>query len=280
MIDCHVNIWDEENLNDLFYKQIGLSRKGSVKSYKADADSLHQELVDIDKAIIFGVKYADSIGIETPDEVTAKAIEKYPEKFIGFCGLDPRRKDAAEQLEDSILRFKLRGVKVGPIYQKISLSDPRFDPIFKFCEKNNIPITMHMGTTFGRDCPIDYGRPLHVEPVAMKYPDLKLIMAHMGHPWEAECIAVIRKQPNVYSEVSALCYRPWQFYHSMMLAQEYGVCHKIFWGTDYPFSSVSESIQGLKNINQYTEGTSLPQVSQENIDRILNSNPLEYWWHK
>jgi hypothetical protein len=32
---------------------------------------------------------------------------------------------------------------------------------------------------------------------------------------------VARKQPNVYCEVSALYYRPWQFYNILVTAQEY-----------------------------------------------------------
>jgi hypothetical protein len=50
-------------------------------------------------------------------------------------------------------------------------------------------------------------------------PQLKLVMAHMGHPWYEECIVEARKQPNVYCEVSALFYRPWQFYNILITAQ-------------------------------------------------------------
>ena len=72
---------------------------------------------------------------------------------------------------------------------------------------------MHMGTTFARNAPAELGRPIYVDDVARRHPDLKMIMAHMGHPWYEECIVVARKQPNVYCEVSAIFYRPWQFYN-------------------------------------------------------------------
>ena len=104
-------------------------------------------------------------------------------------------------------------------------------------------------------------------------------MAHMGHPWHNDCIVIIRKQPNVYAEVSAIYYRPWQFYNTLIAAQEYGVTDKIFWGTDYPYSRVGESIEGLRNVNYQVEGSNLPRVAQETIDRILFSNPFEHWWH-
>ena len=114
-----------------------------------------------------------------------------------------------------------------------------------------------------------------------RHPDLKMIMAHMAHPWFEECIVVARKQPNVYCEVSALFYRPWQFWNILIAAQEYRITErdKIFWGTDFPFAGVRESIDGLRNINKQVEGTSLPRVSAETIERILHSNPFEHWWH-
>jgi predicted TIM-barrel fold metal-dependent hydrolase len=106
-------------------------------------------------------------------------------------------------------------------------------------------------------------------------------MAHMGHPWYEECIIVARKQPNVYCEVSALFYRPWQFWNILKTAEEYTIAHrdKIFWGTDFPFAGVEESIAGLRNVNAVIGTSGLPPVSQETIERILHSNPLAHWWH-
>jgi hypothetical protein len=100
----------------------------------------------------------------------------------------------------------------------------------------------------------------------------------MGHPWYEECVVVARKQPNVYCEVSALSYRPWQYYNILMCAQEYKITDKVFFGTDFPFARVDESVDGLVGINAQLEGTKLPRVSDETIDRILGSNPFVTWW--
>ena len=101
----------------------------------------------------------------------------------------------------------------------------------------------------------------------------------MGHPWYDECIVTIRKQSNVYAEVSGLFYLAWQFYNILISAQEYGAVDKIFWGTDFPYSSVNEAVNGLENVNQILEGTRLPKVAESTIESILHSNPLEHWWH-
>ena len=81
----------------------------------------------------------------------------------------------------------------------------------------------------------------------MKHPEVKIILAHLGHPYEGECVVTIRKHENVFADVSALHYRPWQLYHSLMLAQEYGVWHKLLFGTDFPFDMGMDDPNGLLN---------------------------------
>lgn len=279
IVDCHVNIFNAEHVGPL-YKQGSLARADGIAP-SADADTLFQEMAGVDKAIIFSLRYGDSIGVDGDDNVTAAAVEKYPDKFVGFAAIDPRMPDCMELLVHAIEDLGLKGVKFGPIYNGVSLLDPRLDPVYAYLQKNNLPLTMHMGTTYGRNAPIEYGRPLDVDTIALRYPDLKMIMAHMGHPWYEECIVVARKQPNVYCEVSALHYRPWQFYNILVCAQEYTIVdrNKIYWGTDFPFARVEESIAGLRSINDQVEGTPLPRVGQSTIDAILHSNPFEHWWH-
>ena len=100
-------------------------------------------------------------------------------------------------------------------------------------------------------------------------------MAHLGHPYEGECVAVIRKHPNVYADISALHYRPFQLYHSLMLVQEYGVWHKVLFGTDYPFTTVNATIDGLRNLNQMLAGTSLPRLDEQQIEALIYRDSLK-----
>ena len=275
--DCHVNIWNEEHVLPLYHQQLSRVRKGEMAP-KADADTLYAEMANVAKAIVFTLRYGDAIGIEGDDETTAAAVKKYPDKFVGFAYVDPRRADCMEMLRHGIEDLGLKGAKFGPIYNGVPLWDKRLEPVYEYLQRNNLPLTMHMGTTFARNAPVDYGRALHVEPVALKYPDLTMVLAHMGHPWHDEAIVIARKQPNVWLENSALFYRPWQFYNMLISAQEYRITDKIFFGTDFPFARVDESVEGLVNINRQVEGTALSRVSDETIARILQSNPFEHWW--
>jgi predicted TIM-barrel fold metal-dependent hydrolase len=265
--DCHVNIWNDEHVLPLYGTQLSRVRQGEMAP-EADADTLFAAMSEVEKAIVFALRYGDSIGIESDDETTAAAVAKYPDKFVGFAYADPRRGDCMELLRHAIEDLHLKGVKFGPIYNGVALSDPRLDPVYEYCQKQNVPLTLHMGTTFARNAPVDLGRAIYVEPIALKYPDLTMVLAHMGHPWFGDCIAVARKQPNEFFEISALLYRPWQ----------YSITDKIYFGTDFPFSRVSESVDGLLAINDQLKGTNLPRVSEETKSLILNSNPFKDWW--
>ena len=275
--DCHVNIWNEEHVLPLYHQQLGRVRQGEMAP-KADADTLFREMEEVERAIVFSLRYGDSIGVEGNDEITAAAVAKYPDKFVGFAYVDPRRADCMELLRHAVEDLGLKGAKFGPIYNGVALSDPRLEPVYEYLQRKNLPLTMHMGTTFARNAPIEMGRAIHVEPIALRYPDLTMVLAHMGHPWYDDAIVVSRKQPNVFLEISALFYRPWQYYNMLISAQEYSITDKIYFGTDFPFARVRESVDGLLGVNDQLHGTALPRVSAETQQRILRSNPFRDWW--
>jgi predicted TIM-barrel fold metal-dependent hydrolase len=137
-----------------------------------------------------------------------------------------------------------------------------------------LPVLLHTGTTFISQAPIECTLPKHIDAVAIRFPNVKIIMAHLGHPFEGECIAVARKHPNVYTDISALHYRPWQFYNSLMLVQEYGVWGKVLFGSDYPFTTVDASIDGLRNLNKMLDGTALPRLNRKEIEALIYRDSL------
>jgi len=128
---------------------------------------------------------------------------------------------------------------------------------------------MHTGTTFVKQAPLDCTFPRLIEPVALKYPGIRFILAHLGHPWEGECVVTIRKHPNVYADLSALHYRPFQLYQSLMLVQEYGVWDKVLFGTDFPFTTVNATVDGLRGLNGMLEGTALPRLRTDKIEELI-----------
>ena len=109
-----------------------------------------------------------------------------------------------EQLDHSMLKVGLRGLKLGPIYQNIHPSDQKSLKLFKRAEELEIPILIHQGTTFCSNVSLEVANPVLLQPIALEFPKLRMIIAHMGHPWIGETLSLIRKHPNLYSDISAL----------------------------------------------------------------------------
>ena len=87
-------------------------------------------------------------------------------------------------------------------------------------------------------------------------------------------MVTIRKHPNVYADCSALHYRPFQLYHSLMLLQEYGVWNKLLFGTDYPFTTVKASLAGMRSLNDMLEGTRLPRLNLDRMEEMFARDTL------
>jgi len=146
--------------------------------------------------------------------------------------------------------------------------------IYAEAQRHGLPILFHQGTSPVRTAPIRYAHPLLIDEIAIRYPDLKIIMAHLGHPWQVETCVVIRKHPHVYADLSGNFYRPFSFWEQMVKIVEWNVAHKVLLGSDYPITTVQETIDGLRRVNQIVAGTHLPQVPEEAIEGIIFRDSL------
>jgi predicted TIM-barrel fold metal-dependent hydrolase len=113
-----------------------------------------------------------------------------------------------------------------------------------------------------------------MDEIAIRYPDLKIIMAHMGHPWQVETCVVIRKHPNLYADLSGNFYRPFSFWEQLVKASEWNVLSKILFATDFPITTVEETIAALRGVNRLVVGTPLPRVPEEAIEQMIYRDAL------
>ena len=277
IIDVHSHAWKyPDHFTDDFRQQAKRARAGVeldlTVHYEEYAASVPPE-VDI-RTIVFGGK-ARLSGLWVDDQYVAEYVTQNPERLIGFMSLDPTQDDWETEMKSGFEVLGLRGIKLMPMYAGFRPDDSLLDPLWEFANLNKLPVLLHTGTTFVAQAPLDCTLPRRLDPVATRFPEVKIILAHLGHPYEAETVAVIRKHPNVYSDVSALYYRPFQLYHSLMLIQEYGVWDKVLFGTDYPFTTVSESLQGLRGLNNMLEGTALPRLEENEIEQLISRDSLK-----
>jgi predicted TIM-barrel fold metal-dependent hydrolase len=226
-----------------------------------------------EKTVVFGLK-ARRTGYWVPDAYVADFVGRAPDKLLGFACCDPTQEGALPELRHAVEELGLVGVKMVPMYAGFDPRDSRCQPIYAYCQENGLPILFHSGTTFNQNAPLEFTRPWLWDEVGFRYPELRMVLAHVGHPFCEECLVVIRKHPHIYADISALYYRPWQFYNMLIAAQEYHVTNKLLPGTDYPFAGGVESIEGLRNVNHIIGNSGLPQVTVETIEGILNRDAL------
>src|SRR5215207_993690 len=208
------------------------------------------------------------------NDAVATFVAAYPERLIGFMALHPHDAGCMDELERCRTDLGMRGIKLGANYQNFDPLEARALAIYEQAQRLGLPIMFHQGTSPVREAPIRLSYPLVMDEIAIRYPNLKIIMAHVGHPWQVDTCVVIRKHPNVYADISANFYRPYSFWEQMVKATEWNVLDKLLFGTDFPVTTVQESIDGLRSINKLVEGTNLPRVSEEKIEEIIHRDSL------
>ena len=272
VVDVHAHLLDQHtDMDDSFLAATGHSKVGGVdltsrwETYQASAPA-------DTTAIVFGGK-ARLSGLWVDDEKVAAFAADHPDSVIGFMAVDPTQPGWHAEMVHAHRTLGLRGIKVMPMYAGFDPTSTEFDALWTYASDNGLPVLTHTGTTFVPQAVLDYARPGLFDAVARRFPDLTLILAHLGHPYEGECLATIRKHPNVYADISALHYRPFQLWHSLRLAQDYGVTHKILFGSDFPFTTVQASIDGVRQLTQ-VEITGLPRLDPALVEAIIERDAL------
>jgi predicted TIM-barrel fold metal-dependent hydrolase len=164
---------------------------------------------------------------------------------------------------------------MGPIYQNVAPTDSRFRRIMKRCEELQIPVLIHQGTTFCANVSLEIAQPILLQPLALEFPKLRMVIAHMGHPWIDETMVLIRKNRNFFADISALYYRPWQFYNALISAKEYGVLDRLLFGSDYPFTTPQSSMDALRKVNDMAAGTNLPRIPENALEALIQRDSLD-----
>ncbi|MCB1204513.1 MAG: amidohydrolase [Verrucomicrobiae bacterium] len=274
IIDVHSHAWPfPEAFSEDFIRQASGAKADTTIDISVRYEDYRATAPEETRTIVFGGK-ARLSGVWVEDDYVADYVAKDPDRLIGFLCVDPTQPGWQDELRHGHETLRLRGVKLLPMYAGFQVCDPVLEPLWEYCERHGLPVLMHTGTTFVKQAPLDCTFPRLIEPVALKHPGIRFILAHLGHPWEGECVVTIRKHPNVYADLSALHYRPFQLYQSLMLVQEYGVWDKVLFGTDFPFTTVNATIDGLRGLNGMLEGTALPRLKTDKIEELIFRDTL------
>ncbi len=274
IIDVHSHAWEyPAHFSDDFRNQAKRAKAGVEMDLTVTYDAYRASAPEDTITIVFGGK-ARLSGLWVDDQYVANYVAADPARLIGFLSVDPTQPGWEEELRFGHQALGLRGIKLLSMYAGFRPDESRLDPLWQYATQHRLPVLLHTGTTFVAQAPLECTLPRHLDAVAARFPEVRIIMAHLGHPYEGEAVVTARKHPHVFCDLSALHYRPFQLYHSLMLVQEYGIWDKVLFGTDYPFTTVNATLNGLRTLNDMLAGTALPRLNQEAIERLIDRDSL------
>jgi len=207
-----------------------------------------------------------------PNETVAAACREYPDVFSGLGSVDPHKGADAVAEVANIAALGLRGVKFHPSLQAFAPDDPAYDPIFAACEQHGLLALFHTGTSGigarqpgGQGIRIDLAHPLKLDPVAAAHPDLTVVAAHFGWPWQQDLIAIALHKTNVYIDISG--WSPRRIPAEVIRELRGRLSGQFVWGSDYPFFTPERCLLEVEALG--LPGEVMTTVLHDNAARIL-----------
>jgi uncharacterized protein len=265
IVDCHTQIWNS-------HAQLARDTMASAPAVQAD-ESHHLAAVEqVDKAIVLAFK-SRYLGNDIPNRFVAEYVRRYPAKLIGFAGIDPCDADCLEELRVARDELNLRGVVISPELQNFHPTDTRAMRLYERCAQRGLPVLVEQNHRHPT-ARLEYASPALLDEVAREFPQLRIVIARLGHPWVAQTVVLLGKHPNVYADVAGLLPQSWLSYTALLTAYEYGVMDKLLFGSDFPHRSPAACIEALYTINQFTHGSNLQAIPREQLRGIVERDTL------
>ena len=165
----------------------------------------HLDAVGVELGVITGRDAETTYGFPANNNSVLEFCRAYPNKFVGFWGIDPHKKMAAvREIVKAVEEYGMKGIAIDPYLAHIPASEARFYPLYTKCAELGIPVFITMAPPPQVPGAImEYADPRDVDKVARDFPELTLIMSHGGYPYVNECIYACLRNANVYMVASA-----------------------------------------------------------------------------
>ena len=274
--DVHTHFWTPEHQGPPWTDGLGrVSRSLSADVIDhVTAGSYAARRAPAERTIVFGLQ-ARASGIVVPNDAVASFVRQVGGGTVGFMAVDPTRHDAVAEIERCHADLGLKGIKLGPVYQGTSPLDPLVLRVFAAAERLGLPVMIHQGAIFASAGRLADSLPLLLDDVAIAFPDLRIVIAHMGHPWIYETAVVMRRHANVYADTSAIPSRPTVLATALSAAKEYGVLHKVLFGSDSPMVTAGLAVEALHAVVARMRQVAYTPVTEEELHDLLHRPSFE-----
>jgi uncharacterized protein len=152
------------------------------------------------------IRFMDKYEVEksavffTDNNLVRKAVEKYPDRLLGCYWPNPHEEDAAGKVKTSLTEWGFKGIKLHPLFQAFLPNDDIVHPIMEEAKQARVPVLIHTGHS-------PFSLPWSVGELAESFPDVKIVMLHMGDGhgvYMEAAINVAKRLSNIYLETSRM----------------------------------------------------------------------------
>ena len=270
IIDFHSHIFSDEmraQRSDYIERDVWFSALYSdPKRRLASAEDVvaSMEAAGVDRTVVFGFPWRDGGLCREHNSYIIEAVNKFPNKLIGFACVQPLDARDAQEL-DRCLSAGLMGMgELGPDGQKFDIEDRWvLQASVEVLLQHDRPLVTHSSEPMGHDYE-GKGQtfPWKLLKLAQNFPDLKIVMSHWGGglPFYELMPEVRDSLSNVYYDSAASTY----LYTANVfpiVARLVGP-ERILWGTDYPLLSQAKFLDKVRSSG----------LNPEDLEAVLGSN--------
>lgn len=198
-----------------------------------------------------------SVVFSLPNRITLEAVRKYPDRLTGLVWANPHRGEKALREIDSAIRdWGFRGIKMHPLIDGYLPDQAIVYPIMELAKKHKAPILFHCGHP-------PWSLPWHFSNLADLYPDVKMILGHMGHGhivYINGTIDIAARHENIILETSGM-----PMHSKIREAADRLGADRVIYGSDSPFGHPAFEIPKVK----------VSGLSEQHLRLILGENSEE-----
>jgi predicted TIM-barrel fold metal-dependent hydrolase len=225
--------------------------------------------------VVFAVDAEAATGVPpVPNEEVAEAARAHPDVLIPFASIEPAKGRAgARQARRLVAEHGVKGFKFHPNVQEFYPNDRAAYVLYETIEELGVPVVFHTGQTgigagvrAGGGVRLKYSNPMHVDDVAVDFPDMPIVLAHPSFPWQDEALSVATHKPQVYIDLSG--WSPKYFPPQLLQYANTLLQDKVLFGTDFPLITPDRWLRDFEQLSIKPEVR--PKILKENAARLLN----------
>lgn len=211
-----------------------------------------------------------------PNEEVAEEAAKNSDVMIPFASIDPHKgKMGAREARRLIDDFEIKGFKFHPTVQGFYPQDRMAYTLYEVIAEAGLPMLFHTGHSGfgsgvrgGGNLKLEYSNPMHLDAVAIDFPDIPIILAHPSWPWQDEALSVCLHKPNVYIDLSG--WSPKYFPPQLVQYANTLLKDRILFGTDFPLITPERWLKDFERAGFKEEVKNL--ILKDNAMTLLNLN--------